>query len=164
MSSHPDIDSFAEGPLDNDDLMVLQLVKDMLESVDPVPAELTDRAQFAMTVALLHAEVASIVEPELTADAVRATDYDRATSITFVSGGLTVMVTVEQTGAETAMLRGWLTTPGAEVELRERSRTREIIADDEGRFLVEGVSRGLVHLVIRPGGDAKPVITPTFEV
>ena len=146
MSSHPDIDSFAEGPLDNDDLMVLQLVKDMLESVDPVPAELTDRAQFAMTVALLHAEVASIVEPELTADA--------ATSITFVSGGLTVMVTIEQTGAETAMLRGWLTTPGAEVELRERSRTREIIADDEGRFLVEGVSRGLVHLVI----------TPTFEV
>ena len=69
----------------------------MLESVDPVPVELTDRAQYAMTVALLQAEVASIVEPELTAGGVRATDYDRATSITFASRGLTVMVTVEQT-------------------------------------------------------------------
>jgi hypothetical protein len=164
MSSHPNIDAFADGPLDDDDLMVIQLVRDMLESVDPVPVELTDRAQYAMTVALLHAEVASIVEPELTAGEVRATDYDRASSITFVSGGLTVMVSVEQTGTDTTMIRGWLTTPGAEVELRERSRTRAIIADNEGRFLVEGVSRGLVHLVIRPDGGAKPVITPTFEV
>jgi len=164
MSAHPDLDGFADGPLDDEDLLVLQLVRDMLESVDPVPVELTDRAQYAMTVALLHAEVASIVEPELTAGGVRATDYDRATSITFASRGLTVMVSVEQTGTDTAMIRGWLTTPGAEVELRERSRTRAVVADNEGRFLLDGVSRGLVHLVIRPDGGANAVITPTFEV
>ena len=164
MSAHPDLDGFADGPLDDEDLLVLQLVRDMLESVDPVPVELTDRAQYAMTVALLQAEVASIVEPELTAGGVRATDYDRATSITFASRGLTVMVTVEQTGTDTAMIRGWLTTPGAEVELRERSRTRAVVADNEGRFLLDGVSRGLVHLVIRPDGGANAVITPTFEV
>ena len=62
------------------------------------------------------------------------------------------------------MIRGWLTTPGAEVELRERSRTRAVVADNEGRFLLDGVSRGLVHLVIRPDGGANAVITPTFEV
>jgi len=143
---------------------VLQLVRDMLDSVDPMPAELTERAKFAMSVALLHAEVASIVGPELTAGAVRSTDYERANSITFVSGGLTVMVTVEPTGTDTATVRGWLTTPGAEVELREPARTREVIADNEGRFLLDGVRRGLVHLVIRPDGGATPVITPTFEV
>ena len=61
MSTPPNMDTFADGPLDDEDLMVLQLVRDMLDSVDPMPAELTERAKFAMSVALLHAEVASIV-------------------------------------------------------------------------------------------------------
>jgi hypothetical protein len=164
MNTTPNLDDFAGAPLDDEDESVLEMLREVLDTVDPVPDALTDRAQYGMTVALLHAEIASIVEPEFAAGDVRGTDYDRATSITFASGGLTVMVTLEPTAADTATVRGWITAPGAEVELRERSRTRAVMGDDEGRFSFEHVSRGLVHLVIRPHGDARAVITPAFEV
>ncbi|MGL4176309.1 MAG: hypothetical protein ACRCSN_09545 [Dermatophilaceae bacterium] len=163
MTSTSELDSFADGPLDDVDAAVAEALRAMLDALDPVPVGLAGRAQFAMTVAALEADVARIVQPE-TSGIVRAADYDRASSITFASDGLSVMVAIEQTGAETATVRGWLTAP-AEVEVRERSRTRSVTTDDRGRFTVEGVARGLVHFVIRPADPhARPVITPTFEI
>jgi hypothetical protein len=164
MTSGPDIEAFAREPLDEEDLELLSALGDVLRTVDPVPDDLAQRSQFAMTVAALEADVARIVDQEMS-ESVRAGDYDVASSITFAGEGLTAMVTIEGVGRDRASLHGWLTTPGAEVELRERSRTRVVTADHEGRFTLEGVTRGLVHIVIRPAEQgAKPVITPTFEV
>lgn len=164
MNPTPDLDAYAGEPLDDTDAALVLALRRMLDDVDPVPEGLAAQAQFSMTVAALEGELARIVDLD-TVGSVRATDYDRASSITFASDGLSAMVTIEQTGPETATLRGWLTTPDAEVEVRERSRTRSVVADDRGRFTVEGVARGLVHFVIRPVDPlARPVITPTFEV
>lgn len=156
----------AAQPLDDDDARALALVRAHLSLVDPVPAGLTDRVKFAMTVASLEAEVAHLTGEGALAGSVRTTEYDRATTVTFESDGVSIMVALEEVDRGTTTVRGWVTAPGAEVELRERTRATVTTADDEGRFVFEGVERGTVHLVIRrhdePG--TRPVITPGIEI
>lgn len=161
-----DEDVLAGQPIDTDDLRALALLRSHLELVDPVPADLTERVKFAMTVASLEADVAHLMNEGALAGTVRTTEYDRATTVTFESEGLSIMVTLEEAERGTTTVRGWVTSPGAEVELRERSRSATTTADDEGRFVFEGIERGTVHLVIRhhdePG--TRPVITPGIEI
>ncbi|KGN37301.1 hypothetical protein [Knoellia subterranea] len=159
-------DVLAEQALDAEDLRALGLIRSHLSLVDPVPFGLGERVKFAMTVASLEAEIAHLMSDSLTASATRATEYDRATTVTFESTGLSIMVTLEPVDRDKVRLRGWVTAPGAEVELRERSRSQEAMADDEGRFVFEQVDHGTVHLLIRrhdePG--TRPVITPGIEI
>lgn len=166
MSPFPEEDLLAEQPLDAADERALRLVRAHLDVVDPVPVDLADRVKFAMTVASLEAEVAHLMQDATELAAVRTTEYDRATTVTFESGSLSIMVTLEEGEQSSTTLRGWVTAPGAEVELRERSRSSVTVADDEGRFVFERVERGTVNLVIRlhdePG--ARPVITPGIEI
>jgi len=162
----PDEDVLAAQPLDADDQRALDLIRTHLELRDPVPATLVERVKFAMTVASLEADVAHLIHEGALTGAVRTTDYDRATTVTFESDGFSIMVTLEESARNATTVRGWVTSPGAEVELRERSRTLTTTADDDGRFVFEGVERGTVHLVIRrhdaPG--TRPVITPGIEI
>ncbi|KGN40121.1 carboxypeptidase regulatory-like domain-containing protein [Knoellia aerolata] len=166
MTAPHDEDLLAEKPIDADDERALRLVRAHLDLLDPVPADLAERVKFAMTVASLEAEVAHLMSDALELTAVRTTEYDRATTVTFESGSLSIMVTLEAGERSAITLRGWVTAPGAEVELRERSRSSVTVADDEGRFVFDGVERGTVNLVIRlhdePG--ARPVITPGIEL
>lgn len=165
-SPRPEEDVLAAQPIDADDERALGLIRAHLELVDPVPGDLAERVKFAMTVASLEAEVAHLMNEGSMAGSVRTTEYDRATTVTFESDGLSIMVTLEEGDRGTTTVRGWVTSPGAEVEMRERSRSTQTSADDEGRFVFEGVERGTVHLVIRhhdePG--ARPVITPGIEI
>lgn len=161
-----DEDVIARQPLDADDERALDLIRAHLQQTDPVPGDLAERVKFAMTVANLEADVAQLMNEGALAGSVRTTEYDRATTVTFESDGLSIMVTLEDGGRGTTTVRGWVTAPGADVELRERSRSTETRADDDGRFVFEGVERGTVHLVIRhhdePG--TRPVITPGIEI
>ena len=164
MTPTPDFDAVGGAELDELDKAILAQLRHELESRDPVPEGLASRAQFAMTVQELEAEVARIVDLEAAGGQVRSTDYSLTTSMSFASDELSVMLTVERSSATTATLRGWLDAP-AEIEVRERSRTHTVDADAEGRFSVEGVERGLVQLLIRPTEQgSRPVITPAFEV
>lgn len=151
--------------LDATDALVLATLRDVFEESDPVPADLSERCKFAMTVSALEAEVASIVSDEAVAG-MRSAEYDRATTITFASDSLSAMVSIEPSRGGRARLSGWVTEGGVEVELRERSRTRTTRTDGEGRFAFDAVERGLVHFVIRSLDDldAQPVITPAIEI
>lgn len=166
MTSLRDEDLLAQQPLDDTDERVLHLVRSHLDTVDPVPTHLADRVKFAMTVASLEAEVAHLMKDSRPLAAVRTTEYDRALTVTFESGSLSIMVTLEESERPGTTLRGWVTSPGAEVELRERSRSSVTVADDEGRFVFDGVERGTVNLVIRQHDEpgARPVITPGIEI
>ncbi|MEO7269325.1 MAG: hypothetical protein ABIW49_08995 [Knoellia sp.] len=163
---HHDEDLLAAEPLDAIDDRTLHLLRSHLEATDPVPSNLVERVKFAMTVANLEAEVAHLTNETALAGTVRTTEYDRATTVTFESDGLSIMVTLEEADRGAITVRGWVTSPGAEVELRERSRSATTTADDEGRFVFEEIERGTVHLVIRhhdePG--TRPVITPGIEI
>ena len=166
MTPDPREEVLAAEPLDERDERALRLVRAHLALADPVPVDLAARVKFAMTVASLEAEVAHLISDAHELSAVRTTEYDRATTVTFESGSVSIMVTLEESERSTTTLRGWVTAPGAEVELRERSRGSVTTADDEGRFVFEQVERGTVHLVIRPHDEpgTRPVITPGIEI
>jgi hypothetical protein len=163
---HPDEDVLAGQPMDADDERALALLRRHLTLVDPVPGDLAERVKFAMTVASLEAEVAHLMAEGSLPATVRKTEYDRATTVTFESEGLSIMVTLEEVDRGSTTVRGWVTSPGDEVELRERNGSATTTADDEGRFVFEGVERGTVHLVIRHADEpgARPVITPGIEI
>ncbi|KGN31724.1 hypothetical protein N802_02860 [Knoellia sinensis KCTC 19936] len=159
-------DLLAGQPIDAADERALALVRTHLSTTDPVPSGLTERVKFAMTVASLEAEVAHLISEGSLATNVRTTEYDRATTVTFESDGLSIMVSLEEADRGVTTLRGWVTAPAAEIELRERTRTSTTTADDDGRFVFEGVERGTVHLVIRQSDQphTRPVITPGIEI
>jgi hypothetical protein len=157
--------SLAAQPLDDEDARIVNALRELHEALDPIPGDLLDRIKFAMSVASLEAQVAEIVSESVTA-AVRGTDYDRADTVTFASDGLSVMVSIEHSGAARADIVGWASEGDLEVELRERSRTRTTTTDEDGRFTFAGVERGLVNFVLRRGGDdtGAPIITPAIEI
>lgn len=166
MTAEHDLDALAAELIDEQDLRTLATLRSILQASDPVPADLAERAKFAMSVAALEAEIAEITTttPELAG--VRSTDYDRAGTITFSSEQLSAMITIELVDGGDARLSGWVTTGPTHIELRERSRTQETTTDDAGRFTFTSVQRGLVHLVMRRLDDpqGRPVITPAIEI
>ncbi len=82
--------------MDAVDERALALIRTHLDRVDPVPSDLAERVKFAMTVASLEAEVAHLMSGSALAGSVRTTEYDRATTVTFESDGLSIMVTLEE--------------------------------------------------------------------
>lgn len=165
MTYPEDLDRLAAAPLDETDEQIMTELRDLWTTVDPPPADLTDRIRFAMTVASLEAEVARISEESLTGAGVRST-YERASTITFAGGGLSAMIDLEPGDEGRVTVNGWVSESAVEVELRERDRSRVATVDTSGRFRFTGVERGLVHFVVRRTDDAtaRPVITPAIEI
>ncbi|GAA1876166.1 hypothetical protein [Lapillicoccus jejuensis] len=180
----PQEQALAAGTLDTVDLDALTHLRRLWEAVDPVPTGLTERIRFAISLGDLEAEVARLQRegvPELVArgDA-RLDDAQRARTVTFTSDTVTTMVTITDTGGTapagtpsaggapgTVRVDGW-STPGAglRVELRTGGASHETVADDHGRFVIDGVPHGLAQLVLRPaeGTDGPTVVTPALEI
>lgn len=166
MTPDDDLDRLATAGLDETDEEILADLRALWDSVDPPPEQLTERVQFAMTVASLEAEVARIVQESTALAGVRA-DYERVNTVTFASDSVSAMIDIEAGGDGAGVsVHGWVSEASVEVELRERHRSRSTRADATGRFSFEGVEPGLVHFVFRHLGDdpQRPVITPTIEL
>jgi hypothetical protein len=90
-----------------------------------------------------------------------------AQSITFTSSQRTVMVTITPLSADSVRVDGWI-APGAGVvvELRLPTGSRHATADEDGRFVIDDVARGLAQFVLRPaaGTGGTPVVTPSLEL
>ncbi len=150
--------------MDPEDIKILGALREMWNAVDPVPDGLADRIQFAMNVAALEAEVARIVEESEALAFVRST-YERATSVTFETSSVSAMLDIDEVGPDTVDITGWVSVKPMEVELRERSRSRFTHTDANGRFEFTGITRGLVHLVLRANGPgSRAIITPAIEL
>ncbi|WP_420113225.1 carboxypeptidase regulatory-like domain-containing protein [Pseudactinotalea sp.] len=159
--TEPDFDQ----PLDDVDLGLLQALRDTLHAADPMPSDLNDQVQFALTVQALHAEIAELQRLPGTLAGVRSRDYTSVDTVTFTSGTMSAVVTVTRVDDETTRLDGWADGDLAEVELRERNRTSTVAVDAEGRFAFPHVRRGHVQLVFRfTDQETSPVITPSMEV
>lgn len=162
MSTEQDL---ASQPLDDLDITLLETVAEVFRAADPVPAGLTDNIKFALSVQALHAEVAEL--QRLGAEsAVARSDYTRTETMTFSAATLSVMVTLSPIDDDEVRVDGWVTGHDSPVVVELRTTTGTITAevDDDGRFTVESAPRGLVHFVFLPGGDIRPVITPTVEI
>lgn len=154
-----------EQPLDDVDLALLQALRDTLDGADPMPADLDERVQFALTVQALHAEIAELQRLPGELAGVRSHDYERVDTVTFTGTSMSAVVTITHIDHESARVDGWIDGDVTEVELRERNRSATVTVDGEGRFAFSHVERGLVQLVFRfADPETSPVITPSMEV
>ena len=160
-------DPAADEPVDDLDLAILDGIADLFGRADPVPSGLVQRIRFAVALEDIEAEVSRLREQsDLDAAAVRGEEQSR--TITFDSTSLTIMITISVVTDGTVRLDGWLAPPAAHrVELRISTGRLQTDADEQGRFVLDAVPRGLAQLVVRTGGDpesgsARSVATPSI--
>lgn len=156
----------AATPIDDADDHALAILRDVYAVGDPVPARLLDRVKFAITLDDLEADVARLQREAVEELATRSEDILKAQTITFTSDTLTTMVTITPLSSERVRLDGWASPgSGLDVELRVRDTTHHTVADEDGRFVFDDVSRGLAQFVLRPrDGAENRVITPAIEL
>lgn len=166
-------------PLDDVDAAVLTALAGAVEQLDPPPAGLTERVQFALALDEVYDEVAQL--QRLTDRAgelagARSADADAAeqvSRITFTAGPVTVMVTVLPVDGATVRVDGWLAPTGAApgaaegwlVRVRGDGGDRQATVDADGRFSLDRTPRGLTQLVfVPPEPTGHAVVTPSFEL
>ena len=81
----------------------------MYSAIDPVPATLVDRLQFALD---LESEIDVLRPYEEVGAAAGARGGEEARTITFDSEDLTIMISVSVQSVRTVRLDGWLAPPG----------------------------------------------------
>jgi hypothetical protein len=169
----PEVEAAATLPMDAADAALLDEVARLLDSVDPVPHDLVERVQFSLALDEMYAEIASITRVEHDALAVRSEPVagTRTETLTFSAESLTAMVTVTRTGAEQVRLDGWLAPPTAmRVQLRMQEGAKEVVADESGRFVLDGLPEGFAQLSFHPVDEppdsegAGVVVTPLFQL
>lgn len=163
--SQPSVDDLAAGEIDDVDIATFARMQQMYNRLDPPPPGLVDRITFGITLEALHAEIAEIQRTDALTG-VRSEGVSEAQTITFTSSTLTTMVTISPAGPDNVRIDGWIAPGGGvEVEMRNNDTSRRTVADADGRFVFDEVPRGLVGFVLRaPGGDIRPVITPSIEL
>ncbi|MFC5285898.1 carboxypeptidase regulatory-like domain-containing protein [Actinokineospora guangxiensis] len=135
----------------------LDQVAHLVDHIDPVPAGLVERAQFAVAITDIDAEVAAWLDQR---ELVGVRGGGPGT-ITFFVGDLTVMVNVTRTG-ESHRIDGWLVPAGehaVEVRVADHGSTTTT-ADEGGRFVLTEVPRGTTQILVRLSGG-RAVVTPT---
>lgn len=163
MSSHKEA-------IDGRDLRNLGQVRGLFAHADPMPHDLTERIKFALTVHALHAEVAELMDSALLATRAGEVAVEPAPieSVTFRAAGVSLMVTANESDLEGRVrLDGWLTVPGAQVEVVTADGSRTVKSDANGRFVLDDLSHGPVHfvIVIDPKDErSRPVITPSIQI
>src|SRR5262245_22272486 len=153
----------ADQPLDEIDYAILDALSEVQTLVDPAPADLDERVQFAIALQHLDVEVARLREDVLVGSGARGAEQSR--TITFDSENLTVMVTVVTRPDGRRRLDGWLAPARRlRVELRTmrgRRRTHSVTADEGGRFVLDGVASGLAQLLVHGTAPGTTVVTPS---
>lgn len=158
-----ELDALAAEAIDEFDEAALEQIATLYATADPVPANLVDRIAFGITLDALHAELAELERSPGLAG-VRA-DEAVADTVTFTSASLAVMVTMSVSSVESARVDGWISPSGEHIiELRTPSGTLHAESDEDGRFVFEGVTRGLIQFTFRDADGGHPVVTPALEI
>lgn len=153
--------------MSTEDRDLMDELRTMWEVVDPPPPDLALRTLFLLELDNLEFELMSL-QAVLTGEGARGAET--ASTITFASENLTVMVTVSPSGPQQRRLDGWIAPSAAlRLELRTAAGVRGGVADADGRFAFGEVPCGLVQLVIHPTGGAavhllRPVVTPAINL
>jgi hypothetical protein len=151
-------------PLDDADFRLLDEIREMFQSADPMPADLPERIRFSLALRDLEVEVARLAGEE--AVAVRGEEQSR--TITFDSDSLTIMIRIDANRDGTARVDGWLAPPQRrEIEMKTVADSLSVASDDQGRFAFPSVPRGTAQLMVHPaeqgsGGAGRSVVTPAL--
>lgn len=152
-------------PFDSTDELILRELREVAARLDPCPADLAERVTFALTVQALQAEVAELTsQAELVSRSFATQEPAEATTVTYSTEGLSIMISVSHEGAGRARLDGWLTCGPAEVDLDMGGQgTRTVHADGAGRFVFTDLPPGTAHVLVRPA-EGRLVVTPQFAL
>jgi hypothetical protein len=147
-----------------DDAMMAQVAR-LVTELDPPPAGLVERSQFA--IALEDVDRIAVEAARWAQDRPLAGVRGGVPgTITFFVGDLTVMVNVTRTG-ERHRIDGWLVPAGehgVEVRVADHGST-ETIADEGGWFVLTEVPRGTTQLLVRMNAEqSRTVVTPTVDL
>ncbi|MEO3867924.1 hypothetical protein ABGB18_03745 [Nonomuraea sp. B12E4] len=135
-----------------EDQVLIDGIAEVYGLVDPVPTTLVERLQFALALESPDFEILRPYEDAVLPAGVRGGEESR--TITFDSEILTIMISVSARDGGAVRVDGWLAPPGDHlVELRTSGGTTTVRADDQGRFVLDAVPRGLSQLVVRQGLD-----------
>lgn len=158
----------ANEPLDDLDLELLDELRAGYQALDPVPADLVARVQFGLALENIDVEILRLREElDLVAS---ARGEEQCRTITFDSERLTIMIRLSASGEDAIRIDGWLAPPRARaVEIRTVGGPLTSAVDDDGRFVVEPVPRGMAQIVVTlPGegtrGNGRTVVTPSIVV
>lgn len=150
-----------DAPLTEEDLSLLAEIGAAQQALDPPPPHLTERMLLAVSLTLMEAELAVLVEGPL--EAVRA-EPSVVESVTFTASSVSLMITPTRVDSG-VVIDGWVTGGGILVELHAGGEVIERTSDATGRLAWPPVPAGRVRFLIRPARDGgRPVITPTIEV
>lgn len=167
MSEADRVAEAAAEPLDSTDSAVLNALRAYYEEHDPVPDGLVERIQFEITLDALHTEVATLTRLDLAVGGTRSTSTEEVRTITFTSESLTTMVTLTPQPGGTVRVDGWASPgSGIRVEVVLSSGGVETYADDDGRFVFDGLPAGLAKFALHivQGGEDSTVLSPTIEL
>lgn len=153
----------ASEPLGPDDLALLERLGALWDRYDPVPPGLAERIEFTLTLDALETEVATLMQVDLATSGSRAGDTEAVRTVTFSSETLDTMVTLTDAPDGTVRVDGWI-APGAamRVELLLEGSRLEVESDEDGRFVLESVPKGLAKFALHPGN--RTVLSPTIEL
>ena len=156
----------AAAGVDDLDVEILGRLAALVDAADPVPEGLVESIGLALTMEVLHAELAElhlVGEPAL---AVRADETSiEAGTITFTTDVLTVMISVHHEN-DRVRVDGWAAPAGElVVELHHGGHVETTTSDEDGRFAFVELERGPARLVLRRASDpTMPVGTPQIEL
>jgi hypothetical protein len=158
-----------------EDEALLTQLRQVWNAADPVPGDLVERVLFTLQLEDLEVELMRLHEATEPvgargAEPVGQRGPETASTVTFSSETLTVMLTVSGDGAGLRRLDGWIAPAAAlRVDLRRGDGAQHTVADSDGRFSFDDVPAGLVQLRIQPTAGAavslaRPVATPAVQI
>jgi hypothetical protein len=153
----------AQAPIDETDLDILDELADLYTTLDPVPAGLVERIQFAVALDEIDIEVMRLVDETPLATGARG---ERSTIFTFSNSTTTLTIRIVGLTDDTVRVDGWVAPPSAyRIVLRTAQGEVRGLADDDGRFVFDELPTGLAQLVVRradePEGAGNAMATTT---
>lgn len=163
-------DDVLDEPMDERDHELLRDLGRVLATVDPVPEGLVDEVLVAMSVERLHAEVLELQETAVPELAVRSdtvgSETIKASTITFASDAVTVMITVSESPTGGLCIDGWA-APAERytVELHRPDDRIRVESEEDGTFVILDVPFGRACLALRRADGTGPTVaTPVIEL
>lgn len=149
-------------PMDALDELLLGKLADLFDIVDPMPSALADDVLFALSLAALDAELATLEDASMLQ--LRTSAASPSDTVTFTSSALQLMVsaTPDEDGLR---IDGWITGGGLRVELIAGTTSRTAMSDFNGRLVWHGVPHGAIRFLMHPAdGEDRAVLTPVIEL
>jgi hypothetical protein len=155
-----------DGPFDSVDGEILDRIRELYATADPMPSDLPERIRFSLALRDLEVEVARLAAREFEPLASRGEEQSR--TVTFDSDSLTIMIRIDSNGDGTVRVDGWLAPPQRrEIEIRTETSPLTALTDEQGRFAFASVPCGKAQLMVRPAkngpsGSSRSVVTPAL--